>query len=116
MDVVFREVRFPPKQKSQPKEELNNIEFELESDEYESIEKDELEEEETQVPSFRRLVRETRKLKWYIPLDFHFNFYFSITYDDPISIREELDSKYTKLWNKAMVEEKDIWDKNKNWD
>ena len=90
--LYLERLEFPPKQKSQPKEELNNIEFELESDEYESIEKDELEEEETQVLSFRRLVRETRKLKWYIPLDFHFNFYFYITYDDPISIREEVDS------------------------
>jgi hypothetical protein len=36
----------------------------------------------------------------------------SITDDDPIIVREEMDSKDGKLWKKAMVEEMVVLDKN----
>jgi hypothetical protein len=40
----------------------------------------------------------------------------SITDDDPRTAREVVNSKDTKLWNKAMVEEIDSLDKNEAWD
>jgi hypothetical protein len=61
-------------------------------------------------------VRERRKLERYSPHDFRSNFYLSITDDDPITFREAVNSKESKLWKKAMVEEMDSFDKNEAWD
>jgi hypothetical protein len=61
-------------------------------------------------------VRERRKPERYSPLDFHSNFSFSITDDDPRTIREAVNSEDSKLWKKAMVEEMDALDKNEAWD
>jgi hypothetical protein len=48
----------------------------------------------------------------YTTLDFHLNFVFSITDDDPRTVRETMDSKNEKLWKKAMAEEMAALDKN----
>jgi hypothetical protein len=52
----------------------------------------------------RRLVQERRLPKRYTPYDFYSNFSLSITDDDPINVREVVDSKDGKLWKKAMDE------------
>ena len=44
------------------------------------------------------------------------NFSLSITDDDPIIVREVVDSEDGKLWKKVMVEEMTALDKNKAWD
>jgi hypothetical protein len=48
-------------------------------------------------------MREKRKLESYSPLDFHANFALSITTDDPITIKEAMNSEDSKLWKKTMV-------------
>ena len=63
----------------------------------------------------RRSVWRRRKPKRYNPPDFHSNFSLFITEDDPITIRETVDSKDKKLWKKAMVEEMATLDKNEYW-
>jgi hypothetical protein len=52
-DVLFREVKIVPKYEFKPREELETIEFDLESEKPNSIEEDELEEEEPQSPISR---------------------------------------------------------------
>jgi hypothetical protein len=59
---------------------------------------------------------ERRQLERYTPPDFHSSFSFSITDDDPITVREAVDSKDGKLWKKAMVEEMETLYKNVSWD
>jgi hypothetical protein len=61
-------------------------------------------------------MRERRKPKRYIPPNFCSNFSLSITDDDPRTVREAVNSKDSKLWKKAMVEEMDAFDKNEAWD
>jgi hypothetical protein len=55
---------------------------------------------------------EIRKPERYSPLDFQANFDLYIIDDDPKAIRETTNSKDSKLWKKAMVEEMDVLDKN----
>jgi hypothetical protein len=74
------------------------------------------EEEEPHAPVLRISVREIRKLERYSPPDFLSNFSLSITDDDPITVREAMNSENSKLWKKAMVEEMDALDKNEAWD
>jgi hypothetical protein len=89
----------------------------LDDAKYESSKEDEAkEEEEPHTPILRRSMTERRQPKRYSPPDFHSNFSLSITYDDPRTIREALNSEDSKLWNKAMVEEMDALDKNEAWD
>jgi hypothetical protein len=64
----------------------------------------------------RRSVWERRQPKRYNPPDFHSNFSLSIINDDPITVREAVDSEDGKLWKKAMVEEMTTLDKNEAWD
>ena len=64
----------------------------------------------------RRSVQERRLLEIYTPSDFHSNFTFSITDDDPRNVREPVDSEDGKLWRKAMVEEMTSLDNNEAWD
>jgi hypothetical protein len=64
----------------------------------------------------RRLVRERRLPERYTPSDFHSNFSLSITDDDPITVREEMDSEDGNLWKKATDEEMEALDKNEAWD
>jgi hypothetical protein len=64
----------------------------------------------------RRSIWERRKRERYTPPDFHSNFVFSITNDDPRIVREAVDSKDEKLWKKTMVEEMAALDKNEAWD
>jgi hypothetical protein len=79
----------------------------------ESSEEDEAEEEEEpHTPVLRRSTRERRKTERYSPPDFCSNFALSITDDDPKTVREAVNSKDSKLWKKAMVEEIDALDKN----
>jgi hypothetical protein len=54
-------------------------------------------------------VRDRRQPERYSPLDFRFNFALSITDDDPIIVREAVNSKDSKLWKKAMVEKWMRW-------
>jgi hypothetical protein len=61
-------------------------------------------------------VRERRQPGRYSPPDFHSNFSLSITDDDPRTVREAVNSKDSKLWKKAMVEEMDALDKNEPCD
>jgi hypothetical protein len=60
----------------------------------------------------RRSVWERRKLERYTPPYFRSNFAFFITDDDPRTIREEVDSKDVKLWEKTIVKEMAALDKN----
>jgi hypothetical protein len=62
-----------------------------------SIEEDEAKEEEPHTPILKRLVRETRQLERYSPLDFYANFALSITDDDPNTVRETMNSEDSKL-------------------
>jgi hypothetical protein len=87
-DVVFREVKDVPKHEFLPRqEEPKKTEFEFDDAKSESTEEDEVEEEEPHTPILRRLVRERRKPKRYIPPDFPSKFSLSITDDDPITVR-----------------------------
>jgi hypothetical protein len=117
-DVVFREVKYISKHEFLPRpEETKKIELELDDIKYESSEEDEaIEEEEPHTPVLRRSMREIRKPERYSPPDFHSNFGLSITDDDPITVRELVNSEDSKLWKKAMVEEMDALDKNEAWD
>ena len=53
----------------------------------------------------RRSVRERRQPERYSPSTFCSNFALTITDDDPITVREAVDSEDGKLWKKAMVDE-----------
>jgi hypothetical protein len=99
-------------------DEPEKIELELDDEKSESSEEEEAEEEEEEphTPILRRSVRDKRKPERYSPPDFHSNFSLSITDDDPRTIREAMNSKDSKLWKKAMVEEMDALDKNEAWD
>ena len=61
-------------------------------------------------------MRETRQLERYSPPNFCTNFSLFITDDDPKTIREAVNSKDSKLYKKAMVEELDDLDKNEACD
>jgi hypothetical protein len=67
-------------------------------------------------PILRRLAQERRQPKMYAPLDFRSNLALSITDDDPITVRELVDSEEGKLSKKSMVEEMATLDKNEVWD
>ena len=115
--IFFREVKDVPKQEFLPRqEEPEKIEFELDDEKSESTEEDEAKEEEPHTPVLKISGRETRKPKRYSPPDFCSNFVLSITDDDPRTVREAVNSKDSKLWKKAMVEEMDALDKNEAWD
>jgi hypothetical protein len=64
----------------------------------------------------RRSVRERRLLERYTPSDFHSNFSFSITDDDPRTVREAVDSEDGNIWKRSMDEEMESLDKNEAWD
>jgi hypothetical protein len=64
----------------------------LDDEKSESSEEDEAEEEEPHTPVLRRSVRERRKPKRYSLPNFHSNFSLSITDDDPITVREAVNS------------------------
>jgi hypothetical protein len=118
-DVVFREVKDVSKQEFLPtQDEPEKIELELDDAKSESYEEEEAEEEEEEphTPILRRSMRDKRKLERYSPPDFRSNFALSITDDDPITVREAMNSEDSKLWKKAMVEEMDALDKNEAWD
>jgi hypothetical protein len=61
-------------------------------------------------------MRDKRQLERYSPPDFRSNFALSIIDDDPKTVKEAVNSKDSKLWKKAMVEEMDALDKNEAWD
>jgi hypothetical protein len=97
-------------------DEPEKIELELDDAKSESSEEEEAEEEEPCTPVLRRSVRDKRQPERYSPPDFRSNFALSITDDDPRTVREAVNSKDSKLWKKAMVEEMDALDKNEAWD
>jgi hypothetical protein len=98
------------------KEEPEKIDFELKDDESDSTEEQESEEEDSHTPVLRRSVRERRLPERYTPSDFHSNFVLSIIDDDSRTVREVVDSKDGKLWEKAMDEEMEALDNNEAWD
>jgi hypothetical protein len=104
---------FPP-----TRDEPEKIELDLDDAKSESSEEEEAEEqeEETHTPKLRRSVRDRRQPERYSPPDFRSNFSLSITDDDLRTVREAVNSKDSKLWKKAMVEEMDALDKNEAWD
>ena len=79
------------------KEETYKIDFDLKDDESHSTEERESEEEYPHTLVLRRSVRETRLPERYTPFDFHSNFSLSITNDDPITVREAVDSEVGNL-------------------
>jgi hypothetical protein len=117
-DVVFREVKYFSKHESLPRpKEPEKIDLLLDDAKSESSEEDEgEEEEEPHTPVLRRSVRERRKPERYSPPDFRSNFSLSISDDDLITVRDVVNSKDSKLWKKAMVEEMDALDNNEAWD
>jgi hypothetical protein len=64
----------------------------------------------------RRSDRERRLPERYSSSDFCSNFSFSITDDDPRTVREAVDSKDGNLWKRAMEEEMASLDKHEAWD
>ena len=73
------------------KEEQEKIEFDLKDDESYSIGERESKEEDIHTPVLRRSIQERRLPERYTPSDFHSNFSFSITNDDPRTVREGVD-------------------------
>ena len=114
-DMVFRKVKYVMKHEVQP-QEPEKIEFELKKEESNSTAKEELEDEEPQTPAMRRPVQERRQPKRYSPSSFCSNFSLSVTDDDPITVKEVVDSEDGKLWKDAMVDEMASLQKNEAWD
>ena len=105
---MFREVKEIPKQEvTSIEKEPEKIEFKLEGEDPESIEEAESEEEEPHTPVLRRSSQEIRQLERYSPIDFRSHFSMSITNDDPINVKEAINSEDSDLWKKAMDEEMD---------
>ena len=84
--------------------EPEKIELELEGEESDSIEEAKSEEEEPHTLVLRRSSQEIRQPERYSPLDFFSHFAMSITDDDPINVKEVVDSEDSDLWKKAMDE------------
>jgi hypothetical protein len=104
--VVLREIKDVVKHEFlQSKEEPEKMQFDLKDDESDSTQEHESKEEDPHTLVLRRSVRERRLPERYTPSDFCSNFYFSISDDDPITVREVVDSEDGKLWKKAMDEE-----------
>lgn len=86
----------------------------MEGEKSNSIEEDELEEEESRALVLRGLILKRRKPNGYYPPDFCSNFFLSSIDDGPRIGREAMDSEYNKLWKKTIVEEMDglneVWD------
>ena len=112
---MFREVKYVVKHEVLPKEP-ETIEFELKEDESNSTTEEDLEEEEPETPVVRRLARERRQPERYSPFALCSNFSLTITDDDPITVREVVDSEDGKLWKEAMVDEMESLQKNEAWD
>eukprot|EP00253_Pinus_taeda_P008590 PITA_08590 len=77
---------------------------------------EESKDEEPQNPGVRRSIWERRKLERYSPSAFCSNFVLSIIGDDPITLKEAVDSEDGKLWKEAMVDEMAYLHKNEAWD
>eukprot|EP00253_Pinus_taeda_P034462 PITA_34462 len=89
--IFIGEVKDVIKHEVQPKEP-EKVEFELNEEESNSTAKEESEDEESQTPAVRRLVRERRIVK------------------------EAIDSEDGKLWKEAMADEMASLHKNEAWD
>eukprot|EP00253_Pinus_taeda_P003719 PITA_03719 len=114
-DVVFREVKDVIKHEVQPKEP-EKLEFDLKEEESDSTIEEESEDEEPQTAGVRRSVQARRQLERYSPSAFGSNFALSITDDDPITMKEAVDSEDGKLWKEAIVDEMESLHKNEAWD
>jgi len=102
--VVFREVNDVIKHEFQPKEP-KKIEFELKEEESDSTAEEESEDEEPQTPGIRRSIQERGPPEKYSPSTFYSKFSFSLTGDDPKTMKEAVDLEDGKLWKEAMVDE-----------
>eukprot|EP00253_Pinus_taeda_P013722 PITA_13722 len=114
-DVVFREVKYVIKHEVQPKEPVK-IEFELKEEESDSVAEEESEDEEPETPAVKRSVQERKQPERYSPSAFCSNFALSVTDDDPITVKEVVDSEDGKLWEEAMVDEMASLHKNEALD
>ena len=112
---MFREVKDVVTHEFLPKEP-EKIDFELKEDESDSTTEEYSEEEEPQTPTVRRSVQEKREPERYSPSSLCSNFSLSITDDDPITVREIVDSEDVKLWKEAMIDEMASLHKNEAWD
>ena len=108
---MFIEVKNFIKNEILPKEP-EKIEFQLKEEKSDSIAEQDSEDEEPQNLAIRRSVQERRQLERYSPYAFCSNFSLTITDDDPITVREAVDSKDGKLWKEAMVDEMESLHKN----
>eukprot|EP00253_Pinus_taeda_P036287 PITA_36287 len=89
------------------------ITVDMESD---SVVEEESEDEEPQTLAVRRSVRERRQPERYSPSAFCLNFSFSVSDDDPITMKDAVDSEDGKLWKEAMVDEMASLNKNEALD
>jgi hypothetical protein len=99
-DVVFREVKDVSKQEFPPTQDRpEKIDLELDDAKSESYEEEEAKEQEKEphTPVLRRSVRDRRQPERYNPPDFCSNFSLSITYNDPRTVREAVNSEDSKL-------------------
>eukprot|EP00253_Pinus_taeda_P014913 PITA_14913 len=85
-------------------------------EESDSVAEEESEDEEPQTMAVRRSVLERRQPERFSPSAFYSNFSLSVTDDDPITVKEAVDSEDGKLWKEAMVYEMAFLHKNKAWD
>eukprot|EP00253_Pinus_taeda_P008663 PITA_08663 len=97
-------------------EELKKVEFDLKNEELYSIAEEESEDEESQNSVVKRSVRGSRQPERYSPSSFCSNFSLSITDDDPITVKEAVDSEDGKLWKESMVDEMESLHKTEAWD
>eukprot|EP00253_Pinus_taeda_P002174 PITA_02174 len=114
-DKTPQEVKDVIKHEFQPKEH-EKIEFELKGEELDSTAEEKSEDEEPQTLVVRRSIRERRRPERYSPSNFCSNFSLSITDDDPIIVKEAVDSEDGRLWKEAMVDEMASFHKNEAWD
>jgi hypothetical protein len=67
-------------------------------------------------PNLEEIGLRKKEKKRYSPPDFHSTFVLFSIDDDPRTVREVFDTKESKFWKKAMVEEMEALDKNVTWD
>jgi hypothetical protein len=118
-DVVFREfkVKSKPEEVVQTENNPDTVRFELRNEENDSDESTKSEEEvEKLTLVIRRLERERKPVKRYIPPNFHSTFVLTAIDDEPKSVGEAIDLKKGKLWKESMVEGMESLYNNETWD
>ena len=118
--MVFREVERTFRNEDESKKKgPKKMEFELKNEGSNSFEEEssELDDEvEPQTPTLRRDDHVRRPVERYSPPDFRSTFVLSSINDEPISVKEAVNSEEGKLWKKAIIEEIEALDKNEACD